>query len=257
MKVVILAGGQQSTISEEKVGIPKPMLEIGGKPLLWHIMKYHSTFGFNDFIICGGYKINVIKEYFKDFYIYQSDITVDLKTNTITVHKNRTEDWRVTVVNTGRYSTVGQRIDKIKEHIDDDNFIVTYGDCLSNINLLELVDTHFHSGNLVTLSVAAPTGRNKIILLDSNNYYLKSNTNNSKETHSWANACNMVFHKDAFDYLHGNYDLEQELFPRLAEKRLIGAYKHYGFWGSVETVRDSYMMENMWNAGIAPWKVWV
>ena len=140
MKVVILAGGQKSTISSEQVGIPKPMVEIGGKPMLWHIMKSFSAHGLNEFVICGGYKVDMIKEYFMDFYIYQSDITVDLQTNTIQVHKNRTEDWRVTVVDTGVQASTGQRVSQIKEYVDDDTFIVTYGDCLSDVNVKEMIE---------------------------------------------------------------------------------------------------------------------
>ncbi|MBO5472335.1 MAG: NTP transferase domain-containing protein [Lachnospiraceae bacterium] len=252
MKVVILAGGNRSTISNEQEGIPKPMAEIGGKPMIWHIMKGFSGYGINEFIICGGYKVDMIKEYFMDYYIYQSDITVDLKNNTVQIHKNRTEDWKVTVVDTGLYSATGQRVAQIQEYIEDENFIVTYGDCLSNIDVNKLIAYHLKHGKAVTMAVARPTGRNEALEIDSNGHIVKKGTI-GMNSQAWTNACLFVFHKKVFNLLIGNYSLEQLLTDYLADKEQLITYKHDGFWAPVETYRDLVNMENLWNAGIAPW----
>lgn len=252
MKVVILAGGQRSTISNEQEGIPKPMAEIGGKPMLWHIMKGFSAYGLNEFIICGGYKVDMIKEYFMDYYIYQSDITVDLQTNTIQIHKNRTEDWKVTVVDTGLYSATGQRVAQIQEYIDEEDFVVSYGDCLSDIDVQKMIEYHKAQGKLATMAVARPTGRNEALEIDAAGQVRKAQQN-SAENRAWTNACLYVLNKKVFDFLQGNYNLEQLLTDNLAEKGQLVSYKHYGFWTPVETYRDRVNMENMWNAGVAPW----
>lgn len=153
MKIVILAGGTRSTISSDQQGIPKPMVEIGGRPLLWHIMKSFSTYGFNEFIICGGYRVDLIKEYFMDFYIYQSDITVDLKENRVQIHRNRTEDWKVTVVDTGLYSSTGLRVAQIKNYVAEESFCVANGDCLSDINIADMLAYHVKQGKIATMAV--------------------------------------------------------------------------------------------------------
>lgn len=253
MKVVILAGGMQSTINNENEGIPKPMIDIGGKPLLWHIMKHFSQYGVNEFIICGGYKVDMIKEYFMDYYIYASDITVNLQTNEIEIHKKRTEDWKVTVVDTGLFSSTGQRVSLIQKYIDEDEFIVTYGDCLSDIDVNRLLERHHQSGKLVTVAMAKPTGRNKLLPLDTEgNLNYGQNEDESRES-AWVNADCFVFNKKAFSYLQGNYDLERQLFLKLSEHQDISTYRHTGFWMPVETKRDLVNAENLWNAGLATW----
>lgn len=257
MQVIILAGGSKSTISDEREGIPKPMVEIGEKPLLWHIMKQYSYFGYNDFYICGGYKVNTIKDYFTDYYIYQSDITVDLATNRIDIHRRVTEDWKVTVADTGLFATTGQRVSQAQKYIKDDLFLVTYGDCLSDINISELTDFAVRHNKLVTMAVARPTGRNEILPVGEDDlleYFCSTGGEVSRQ--SWANACTYVFHRKVFDYLNGNYELDAQLLPKLAEKKQIVVYKHSGFWCPVETKRDKVDLENRWNAGLAPWKVW-
>lgn len=252
MKAVILAGGNRSTISNEQEGIPKPMLEIGGKPLLWHIMKSFSAYGINEFIICGGYKVDMIKEYFMDFYIYQSDITVDLQNNTVQIHKNRTEDWKVTVVDTGVYTATGQRVAQIQEYIDENEFIVTYGDCLSDIPIDKMIDFHLAQNKIVTMAVARPTGRNRVLNINE-----KGEINKNKEVNAdikaWTSACIYILKKEIFQFLNGNYELDQLLIDNLSDKGEIASYKHDGFWMPIETYRDRVQMENMWNAGIAPW----
>lgn len=252
MKVVILAGGQRSTISNEQEGIPKPMAEIGGKPLLWHIMKGFSAYGLTDFIICGGYKVNMIKEYFMDYYIYQSDITVDLQTNRIEIHKNRTEDWRVTVVDTGLYSATGQRVARIQEYIDGDEFIVTHGDCLLDVDVEKMTAYHKKHGKIATMAVARPTGRSEALDIDADGKIQKIRRN-AATNEAWANAGLYVLNRKVFGVLQGNYDLGDILANHLAEKGELITFKHNGFWTPVETYRDMVNMENLWNAGIAPW----
>ncbi|MDE6389668.1 MAG: NTP transferase domain-containing protein [Lachnospiraceae bacterium] len=252
MQVVILAGGQRSTISNEQEGIPKPMAEIGGKPMLWHIMKSFSAYGLNEFIICGGYKVNMIKEYFMDYYIYQSDITVDLKTNTVQIHRNRTEDWKVTVVDTGLYSSTGQRVARIQEYIDGDTFIVASGDCLFDIDVNKMIAYHSEQGKTATMAVARPTGRNEALDIDEAGL-IKKIQQNKPINEAWTNAWLYVLDKKVFDSLQGDYALENLLTDNLAGKGQLITYKHNGFWTPVETYRDRVNMENLWNAGIAPW----
>lgn len=253
MKVVILAGGTQSTINSEREGIPKPMIDVGGKPLLWHIMKYFSEYGLNEFIICGGYRVEMIKEYFMDYYIYASDITVDLQNNRIEVHKKRTEDWKVTVVDTGLFSSTGQRIGLIQDYIGEDEFIVTYGDCLSDINIKEVLETHRRNRKTATIVLAKPTGRNRLLPIDGEGELRYDNYEGITNDAAWVNADCFVFNKQVFDFLYGNYDLEQKLFVRLSASHQLGTYRHKGFWMPIETKRDLTYVERLWNAGTAPW----
>lgn len=256
MQVIILAGGSKSTISEEREGIPKPMVEIGEKPLLWHIMKQYSHFGYNEFLVCGGYKINVIKDYFTDYYIYQSDITVNLATNQVDIHRKITEDWKVTVADTGLFSTTGQRVSEVRKYIDDDIFLVTYGDCLSDINIKALVDFALQNNKIVTMAVARPIGRSAVLPISENGMLENLSISEAGKRQAWANACTYVFHRKIFEYLKGNYELDVQLLPRLAEENQVAVFKHEGFWRPVETKRDRVDLENCWNAGLAPWKVW-
>ncbi len=256
MKVIILAGGSRSTISDEREGIPKPMVEIGEKPLLWHIMKQYSYFGYHDFLVCGGYKVNLIKNYFRDYYIYQSDITVDLATNEIEIHRKVTEDWKVTVMDTGLYATTGQRVSRTEKYIEDDMFLVTYGDCLSDIDISRLVQFACENDKLITMAVARPTGRNAVLSIGENCVLDSMNSTVIRDENSWTNACTFVFRRKVFNYLNGNYELDKQLFPELSGKGEIAVYKHDGFWCPVETRRDKVDLEGRWNAGMAPWKVW-
>lgn len=253
MKAVILAGGMQSTLNSEREGIPKPMVCIGGKPLLWHIMKHFSKFGINEFIVCGGYRVDIIKEYFMDFYIYQSDITVDLQNNSIEVHKRKTEDWKVTVVNTGVFSSTGQRVGMAEKYIKEDDFVVTYGDCLSDIDMDAMYKAHLLNAKTATIALAKPTGRNSLLPVDKQGFLHYGKILADEDDTAWVNADCMIFHKDAFAYLQGNYDLEKQLFVKLSERQQLASYKHKGYWSAIETKRDLAMAENLWNAGIAPW----
>ncbi len=253
MKVVILAGGMQSSISNEAEGIPKPMVDIGGKPLLWHIMKYFSQYGLNEFIVCGGYRVDMIKEYFMDYYIYASDITVDLRTNTVEVHNKKTEDWKVTVVDTGLFSATGQRVGMIEKYIDEENFIVTYGDCLTDIDIRELINVHMLQKTLATVVMAKPTGRNQLLPLDDTGKLCYDRPPQVSNDVAWVNGNCFVFNKKIFTHLVGNYDLEKQLFAKLSAQQQLSTYRHDGYWAAIETKRDLVDAETLWNAGIAPW----
>lgn len=252
MKVVILAGGTRSTISNEQQGIPKPMVEIGGKPLLWHIMKSFSACGFDDFVICGGYKVNLIKEYFMDFYIYQSDITVDLQNNTVQIHKNRTEDWKVTVVDTGLKSATGMRVARIEDYIEEDTFIVTNGDCLSDIDVSAMLAHHRKQGKKATMAMAKPTGRNEAFQIADDGRVV-GKEGSDRESGAWTNACLYILDREVFGVLKENRNLEDLLTDHLAGDGQLITYKHHGFWTPVETYRDRVNMEKLWSAGMAPW----
>lgn len=254
MKLIILAGGQQSTISNEREGIPKPMAEIGGRPILWHIMKYFAEFGIREFIICGGYKVEMIKEYFMNYYIYQSDITVNLEDNSIQIHKKHTEDWKVTVVDTGIYASTGQRVSRAQEFIGEEDFMVTYGDCLSNVQLPEVLRKHREGGKVCTLITARPSGRNVILSVSEGGELIQDSA--LEETDAWTSASMYVFSPRIFHYLQGSYELDYFVKGVLAEQKQVTLYKHPDFWLPVETRRDLVAMEGMWNAGIAPWKKW-
>lgn len=256
MQIVILAGGAKSTVTDNVEGIPKPMAEIGEKPILWHIMKFFSGYGYKDFIICGGYKVNQIKEYFMDYYIYQSDITVDLRQNTVEIHKKKTEDWTVTVVDTGIDSTTEQRIAKVKDYIEGDDFIVAYGDCLSDISITELVQRHKECGAAATISVARPTGRNKTLAIGDGGILKNSDTSDERGG-AWVNACLMVFSKSVFQYnMNEQHELEDNLILKLTEEKQVATYQHTGFWMPMETNRDRTALERMWRENRAPWKNW-
>jgi len=241
MKLVILAGGLRSTIHEDFEGIPKPMVEIGGRPLLWHIMKYYSRFGIKDFIICGGYKVNMLKDYFRDYYIYQSDITVDLESNTIEIHKKVTEDWKVTVVDTGLETTPGERIELVRHYIGDDDFIVTYGDCLSNLDIEEFTENHKRENKLATMMLARPTGRNAVVEEDDN---------------AWANGCTFLYSNRIWEQMEKHMRTSRIYIPFGLEENELARYKHSGFWRPVETVRDRVELERMWDEGKAVWRIW-
>lgn len=278
MKAIILAGGLPSTISDVKSGIPKPMAEIGGRPLLWHIMKLYSHYGFREFIVCGGYKVNIIKEYFKDFYIYQSDITVDLASNEITIHNKRTEDWKVTVVDTGVEATTSERILQVKEYVKGEDFFVTYGDCLSDMNLAEMLRCHKERKSFITMAVAKPAGRHSVLSIRGDDVLLSkrsSNLMNDGKGHNdkatdmkvdgggyesycdtaWVNTSCYIFSDKAIDSLSGE-ELNEVYMEKMAEKEQVHIYRHEGFWRPVETMRDSVALEEMWEENKAPWKVW-
>lgn len=256
MKVIILAGGLPSTLIEEDEKMPKPMAEIGGRPMLWHIMKQYAHYGYNDFVICTGYKGHVIKDYFMNFYIYQSDITVDLQKNKVQIHRKQTEDWKVTVIDTGLNSSIIERMQMVKDYAENEPVLVAYGDCLSDINIQKMVEQHSVSGSIATFAVAHPTGRNEILSMDENGSYLGPHRTDA-EREAWVNACSMVLEPEVFQYLVPEMGSNTStLMDCLAQKKPVQIYRHEGFWTPVETIRDKTLMETLWARKTAPWKVW-
>ena len=255
MKAVILAGGMQSTINDSYEGIPKPMAEIGEKPILWHIMKYLDAYGISEFIICGGYKVNMLKDYFRDYYIYASDITVDLQKNTVTCHRKQTEDWKVTVVDTGLDTSVAKRILCVEKHIGAEDFLVVTGDTVSDLNIKELLKYHKEQGKILTLAVAKPTGRSEMLPIDEQGQLMDASTAALPKNQAWTELGARVFTKGIFAYLKQDYEMEAPLYRKLAEDGQFISYFHDGFWLAIETRRDKVNLERMWAKGTAPWRV--
>ena len=254
MKVVILAGGFGTRISEESQLIPKPMIEIGGKPILWHIMKEYSHFGYNEFIICAGYKQHVIKSFFADYALHNSDVTFDFQgDNRVSVHNNFSEPWKVTVVDTGYDSLTGKRIKLIQPYIDGDNFFLTYGDGVSDVNIKELLKFHEAHGKICTITAVKPDSRFGYI--DFAGDKVLAFREKSKEDVGWINAGYMVMNAAVFDYLDGNFMLEQEPMRKLTAAGEVMAYRHEGCWQCMDTLRDKNKLEELWQKG-APWKIW-
>jgi glucose-1-phosphate cytidylyltransferase len=258
MKAVILAGGFGTRISEESHLRPKPMIEIGGAPILWHIMKYYSHYGVNDFIICCGYKGYMIKEYFADYYLHRSDVTFDFSNGGVmTVHSNVAEPWRVTVVDTGRDTQTGGRIRRIRNYVDGERFLMTYGDGVSDIDLNKLLNTHERSGRLVTLSAIQPGGRFGVLDINDRDGAITGFHEKGREDGGWINGGFMVMEPGVFGYLDDDATvLERAPLERLSADGGLSVYKHYGFWQCMDTARDKGLLENLWERGGAPWKVW-
>lgn len=257
MKVVILAGGMGTRISEESYLKPKPMIEIGDHPILWHIMKMYSCFGYNDFVICCGYKGHVIKEYFLDYYMYQSDITIDLTSNDVTVHETISEPWKVTLVNTGLYTTTAGRIKKVQKYVGDEPFMMTYGDGVGNIDIPALIQFHKSQGRVATITTTRPAGRFGVLKLDDRAGLVCSFKEKLAEEQAWVNAGFAVFNKEIFSYLgDGTQMLEQSPYENLAQDGQMAAYRHMGFWSPMDTMRDKSYLEELWQTGRAEWKIW-
>jgi len=257
MKVVILAGGLGTRISEESYLRPKPMIEIGDQPILWHIMKYYSSFGFHDFIICCGYKGHVIKEYFADYYLHRSDVTFDFSAeNRMTVHQNVAEPWRVTLVDTGLNAQTGARVKRVKRYVENEPFMLTYGDGVSDVDLNALLKQHQGSGKTVTLTGVQPGGRFGVLDLEGET--VTGFREKAKEDGGWINGGFMVMEPEVFSYLNDREDciLEQEPMTVLAREGRLGVYKHTGFWQCMDTQRDKGRLEELWRRGNAPWKNW-
>lgn len=257
MKVVILAGGFGTRISEESYLKPKPMIEIGEQPVLWHIMKIYSYYGFNDFVICCGYKGHMIKEYFADYYLHRSDVTFDFSDhNSMTVHQNVAEPWRVTLVDTGLNTQTGARIKRVQKYIGDESFMLTYGDGVGDIDLNALLRQHKASRKTVTLTGVQPGGRFGVLDLENEN--IIGFREKAKEDGGWINGGFMTAEPELFDYLDTseNCILESRPFETLAREGKLGIYKHKGFWQCMDTQRDRGRLEQLWQNGKAPWKVW-
>lgn len=256
MKVVILAGGFGTRISEESQFKPKPMIEIGGKPILWHIMKWYSKFGHNEFIICAGYKQQVIKEYFANYYLYNSDITFDFSAGgKVTVHNDHTEDWKVTVVDTGLNTMTGGRIRRVRDYIGDESFLMTYGDGLSNVDINASVEFHKQSMVLATLSGVLPEGRFGVMDIEGSK--IQSFREKSKDDMGWINGGFMILEPQVIDYITDDaITWEREPLETLASQGQLTCYKHNDFWQCMDTLRDKEKLEKMLVEGNAPWKYW-
>lgn len=255
MKVVILAGGLGTRLSEETTLKPKPMVEIGGNPILWHIMKHYSSFGFNEFVICLGYRGYCVKEYFSNYFLHNSDVTFDLRNNKLEVHSNEAESWRVTLVDTGLNTMTGGRVKRIARHIDSDNFCLTYGDGLSNINISDLVSFHEKHGKLATITSVQPPGRFGSLEVEENR--VVGFTEKPHGDGGWINGGFFVLNKKVFDLIEDDTTVwEQEPLRGLAQNGQLMAYYHKGFWQPMDTLREKHYLEKLWNSGEAPWKMW-
>jgi glucose-1-phosphate cytidylyltransferase len=255
MKAVILAGGYGTRISEESGIRPKPMVEVGGKPILWHIMKLYSAYGINDFIICLGYKGYMIKEYFANYYMNNSDITFDMRTNNMEMHRSDTEPWKVTLVHTGHNSMTGGRLKRVKEYIGNETFCMTYGDGISDIDIEESIAFHKKQGTLATLTAVQQPGRFGTFTLfpeDNNVNHFQEKPSGSEA--SWINGGFFVLEPEVLDYIEDeNTTWEREPLEMLAKEGELSAYRHTGFWQPMDTLRDKNYLEELWQQGKAPW----
>lgn len=256
MQVVILAGGFGTRISEESSQRPKPMIEVGGKPILWHIMKIYSHYGYNDFIICLGYKGHMIKEYFLNFSIHNSDVTVDFrKNNQLTFHQKISDPWKITMVDTGAETMTGGRIKRVADFIDGDKFMMTYGDGVANINIHNLADFHAKHGKLVTVTAAQPMGRYGSLNL-SGNQVMSFHEKTVKDS-SWINAGYFVMNKQFLEYIKDDLTiLEKDPLEKVTSEGNLIAFKHFDFWQPMDTMRDKSNLEELWKNNNAPWKIW-
>lgn len=256
MKVVILAGGLGTRISEETVFKPKPMVLIGDKPILWHIMKIYSSYGFNDFVICCGYKGHVIKEYFANYLLHESDVTINTSTNDLTFHNSNSENWNVSLINTGELTMTGGRIKRIQEYVGNESFFLTYGDGVGDVNIQELLNFHKSHGKKATLTATKPFGRFGVIDITDNGQ-ITSFKEKDKEDVSWINGGFFVLEPSVFDYIEGDSTVfEKEPLEKLTQEGELNAFKHDGFWRAMDSLNDKNVLEEYWNTSTAAWKVW-
>jgi glucose-1-phosphate cytidylyltransferase len=253
MKVVILAGGQGSRLSEETTTRPKPMVELGGKPILWHIMKLYSQHGLHEFIICLGYRGYLIKEYFANYFLHTSDVTIDMRNNRMDVHQNSAEPWRVTLIDTGEHTQTGGRLGRVRDHVGDETFCFTYGDGVSDVDIPRLIDFHRDSGMRATVTAVQPPGRFGHLEIEEG----RITAFREKAESAWVNGGFFVLEPAVFELVEGDATV-WELGPmeQLARSGQLGAYRHTGFWQPMDTLRDKMMLEDLWARGRAPWKVW-
>lgn len=257
MKAVILAGGLGTRLSEETTVKPKPMVEIGGRPILWHIMKTYSAHGIDEFIICCGYKGYVIKEYFANYFLHMSDVTFDMRFNQMNVHCGYAEPWRVTLVDTGETTMTGGRLKRVREHLGSETFCMTYGDGVSNVNVTALIEFHKQQNTMATLTATQPPGRFGAIRLGQEETKITTFREKPEGDGAWVNGGFFVLEPSAIDYIEGDSTVwEQEPLTSLAHKGELSAYKHSGFWQPMDTIRDRAYLEDLWKSGQAPWKVW-
>jgi glucose-1-phosphate cytidylyltransferase len=257
MKAVILAGGFGTRISEETGIKPKPMVEIGDMPILWHIMKIYSAHGLNDFIICLGYKGYVIKEFFATYSLNMSDVTFDLRKSSIEVHQNGTEQWKVTLIDTGEKTMTGGRLKRVRKYIGDETFCLTYGDGVTNLNIKDLIKFHIDQKTLATLTAVQSAGRFGAFKLDRNQQKISAFKEKPKGDGAWINGGFFVLEPGVMDYIKDDSTIwEREPLEKLAQDGELAAYRHDSFWHPMDTLRDKNVLEEMWETGQAPWKVW-
>ncbi len=258
MKAVILAGGYGTRISEESGVRPKPMVEIGGKPILWHIMKIYSHYNINEFVICCGYKGHMIKEYFANYCLHNSDVTFDMRKNSMEIHRNNTESWKVTLVDTGEGTLTGGRLKRVQEYVGNETFCMTYGDGVSDVNIAEAIEYHKAQGTLATLTAVQQPGRFGAFNLSAE--ATKISQFKEKPTGGdmpWINGGFFILEPGVFDYIEGDSTTwEKEPMEKLAEEGELSAYRHTGFWQPMDTLRDKHVLEELWQSGKAPWNVW-
>ena len=255
MKAVILAGGLGTRLSEETSVRPKPMVEVGGKPILWHIMKAYSHHGINDFVICLGYKGYLIKEYFANYFLHMSDVTIDLASNKVDIHRNFAEPWRITLVDTGDDTQTGGRLKRIRPYLDEEDFFMTYGDGLSDINFADELEFHRRHGGLATIAAVQPPGRFGALNLSGDR--VTAFREKPEGDGSWINGGFFVLSPGALDHIDDDSTLwEKEPLHHLASNGQLHAYRHHGFWQAMDTLRDKNHLESLWSEGRAPWKLW-
>jgi len=256
MKVVILAGGMGTRLSEETGIKPKPLVEIGGYPVLWHILKIYSAFGFNDFVICLGYKGYMIKEYFSNYFLHTSDVTFDMENNKMQVHQKHAEPWKVTLVDTGEDTMTGGRVKRIADYVGNETFMLTYGDGVADIDINSLLRFHQNNGRLATLTAVQPPVRFGIANINADSEVI-SFIEKPLENGSWINGGFFVLEPQIFDYIDGDQTIwEREPLENLASQSQLMAYKHHGFWRPMDTLRDKNILEDLWASNRAPWKIW-
>lgn len=256
MKVVILAGGKGTRISEETELIPKPMVQIGGRSVIWHIMKIYSYYGFNEFIICLGYRGYIIKEYFSHYFLHMSDVTIDIANNKVDIHSSTSEPWKVTLIDTGAETMTGGRLKRVREYVGNKTFMFTYGDGVADINIKEILEYHKKHGKFATVTAVQPLGRFGGLNLNEKDTVLGFQEK-PKGDNAWINGGFFVLEPKVFDYIDGDRTAwEGKPVETLAKDGQLVAYKHYGFWKPFDTLREKMELENLWNTGVAPWKVW-
>ncbi|MGB3310403.1 MAG: glucose-1-phosphate cytidylyltransferase [Nodosilinea sp.] len=257
MKAVILAGGLGTRLSEETSIKPKPMVEVGGYPILWHIMKIYSAHGINDFVVCCGYKGYVIKEYFANYFLHMSDVTFDLRYNQMNVHTGNAEPWKVTLVDTGASTMTAGRLKRVREHIGTETFCLTYGDGVSDVNVTELIKFHQSQNGLATLTAVQPPGRFGAIALHEGQTKIESFQEKPEGDGAWINGGYFVLEPQVVDFIEGDDTIwEQQPLTKLAQMGQLSAFKHAGFWQPMDTLRDRNKLEDLWTSNQAPWKVW-
>lgn len=257
MKAVILAGGYGTRIAEESAVKPKPMVEIGGRPVLWHIMKIYSAHGIDDFLICCGYRGHVIKDFFADYFLHACDVTFDLRGNRMTTHTNGVEPWRVSLVDTGEETMTGGRLKRVRDYIGGETFCLTYGDCVGDVDVTRLIEFHRSEDTLVTLTAVQPPGRFGALALAADQTLIETFVEKPKGDGAWISGGFFVVEPAAIDYIEDDSTVwEREPLERLAREGKLAAFKHRGYWQSLDTLRDKHVLEDEWRSGNPAWKVW-